>query len=62
MGAGRKTSTYDVDTKSSAGTPSFEEARRNLGEAGKLGGVVFGEHGHALQAIRRAVGCSLSFD
>lgn len=41
MGAGRKTSTYDVDT-SAASVASFEEAKRNLGETGKLGGVIFG--------------------
>lgn len=41
MGAGRKTSTYDVDT-SAATVASFEDAKRNLGETGKLGGVIFG--------------------
>lgn len=45
MGAGRKTSTYDVDTKSSAHA-SIEEAKRNLGELGKLGGVIFGAPVH----------------
>lgn len=43
MGAGRKTATYDVDSKAAV-HDNKEEAKRNLGEVGKLGGVIFGEH------------------
>ena len=39
MGAGRKTSTYDIDT--GAQQLGFVERQRNLGE--NLGGVIFGE-------------------
>ena len=38
MGAGRKTSTYDIDT--GAAQLGFVERQRNLGE--NLGGVIFG--------------------
>lgn len=38
MGAGRKTSTYDIDT--GAHQLGFVERQRNLGE--NLGGVIFG--------------------
>ena len=42
MGAGRKTSTYDVDTKAESEHAKwkFENEQRLLGE--KLGGVIFG--------------------
>ena len=42
MGAGRKTSTYDVDTKAEHEHAKwkFENEQRLLGE--KLGGVIFG--------------------
>ena len=46
MGAGRKTSTYEADTKANT-KASVEEAKRNLGEVGKLGAVIFGEHAPA---------------
>lgn len=38
MGAGRRTSTYDIDT--GAAQLGFVERQRNLGE--NLGGVIFG--------------------
>lgn len=38
MGAGRRTSTYDIDT--GAQQLGFVERQRNLGE--NLGGVIFG--------------------
>ena len=41
MGAGRRTSTYDIDT--GAQQLGFVERQRNLGE--NLGGVIFGKIG-----------------
>ncbi|KAK9808555.1 hypothetical protein WJX73_008282 [Symbiochloris irregularis] len=40
MGAGRKTTTYDVDTSYQASIQSFEQRQRNLGT--QLYGVIFG--------------------
>lgn len=42
MGAGRRTSTYDIDT--GAAQLGFVERQRNLGE--NLGGVIFGQSKH----------------
>lgn len=41
MGAGRKTTTYDVDTSYQASLQSFNERQRNLGT--QLYGVIFGK-------------------
>lgn len=40
MGAGRKTSTYDVDTSIGPNIRSFEDRQRNLGS--QLYGCIFG--------------------
>ena len=56
MGAGRKTSTYDVDTKAEHELAKwkFENEQRLLGE--KLGGVIFGINPNHEQIFADSIG------